>query len=305
MKDPAALLYIDKWIVATTEMRADARAYYMDLILSQFDKGSLPNDIEELANICRVRFSEFDNFKQVFEQVLKQKFKVNSNGRLENDFAKEIIQKRENFIEKRSISGKLSYVIKFATKKLGATLKQIEVIKKHFDVTNIDTKNEHLLKHLLEQTLELYINENEDEDINKGKEGAGEKQFMNDFGLFGIRYLLEESETLAKEIENNYSQIESLVRTAFDEYKITITTDDVINMIPSFIQNLKDTSSFPITDKEAKKYFGHWFKSKIKTHVNSTHKNGNRSNNRVSDDYRRKLADDLQAGINQATAAQS
>jgi len=93
-KDPAALLYIDKWLVATTEMKADARAYYMDLILFQFDKGSLPNDIEELANICRVRVSEFNNFKQVFEQVLKQKFKQNNEGRLENEFAKEIIQKR-------------------------------------------------------------------------------------------------------------------------------------------------------------------------------------------------------------------
>lgn len=93
MKDPAALLYIDSWRTSTTEMDAITRAYYMDLLLHQYDKGSLPNNIEELANICRVRFSEFEQFKQVFEQVLKQKFKENENGRLENDFASEIIRK--------------------------------------------------------------------------------------------------------------------------------------------------------------------------------------------------------------------
>ena len=169
MKDPAALLYIDKWIVATTEMKADCRAYYMDLILSQFNKGSLPNDIEELANICRVRVSEFDNFKQVFEHMLKHKFKQNDEGRLENDFAKEIIQKRIRFVEKRSLSGKISYVIKFAIKHFRVNSKQISYIKNHLNIYEIDTKNEHMLEQVLEQILELYINENVDEDLNKDK----------------------------------------------------------------------------------------------------------------------------------------
>jgi len=162
-KDPAALLYIDKWLVATTEMKADARAYYMDLILFQFDKGSLPNDIEELANICRVRVSEFNNFKQVFEQVLKQKFKQNNEGRLENEFAKEIIQKRKSFLEKRSLSGKMSYVIRYAIAKFKVNEDQIEFIKSNIKVDEIDTKNEQVLKQVLKQTLELYINEDEDE----------------------------------------------------------------------------------------------------------------------------------------------
>jgi hypothetical protein len=166
-KDPAALLYIDKWIVATTEMKADARAYYMDLILFQFDKGSIPNDIEEIANICRVRISEFETFKQVFEQVLKHKFKQNVEGRLENEFAKEIIQKRKTFIEKRSNSGKLSYVIRYAIKEFKATQKHIAIIKDNICIDNIDTKNEQVLKQMIEQIYELYINVDEDEIINK------------------------------------------------------------------------------------------------------------------------------------------
>jgi hypothetical protein len=168
MKDPAALLYIDKWINATMEMKADARAYYMDLILSQYDKGSLPDDIEELANICRVRVSEFDNFKQVFEQVLKHKFKQICEGRLENDFAREIIQKREKFLKKRSDSGKLSYIIRFAIKKFKANKEEIKIIKQYIDLNTIDTKDEQVLEQVIEQIFELYINE--DEDIIKYKD---------------------------------------------------------------------------------------------------------------------------------------
>jgi hypothetical protein len=169
-KDPAALLYIDTWKVATTEMRAVERAYYMDLILHQFDKGDLPNDIEELANICRVRFSEFEQFKQVFEQVLKHKFEQNESGRLENEFAKDIIRKRKDFVNKRSDSGKLSYIIRYARKYFKASNKKIEFLKEHLDVSEIDTKNEQVLKQVLEQIFELYIDGDGDGNKNKSKE---------------------------------------------------------------------------------------------------------------------------------------
>src|ERR1700748_521328 len=112
-KDPACLFYIDKWLLATAEMKADCGFWFLNLILHQFDKKDLPNDIEELANLARVRVSEFDKFKQVFEQVLKHKFMVNENGRLENEFTKDIIRGREMFLKKRSEAGKLSYVLRY------------------------------------------------------------------------------------------------------------------------------------------------------------------------------------------------
>lgn len=170
MKDPAALLYIDSWRTSTTEMDAITRAYYMDLLLHQYDKGSLPNNIEELANICRVRFSEFEQFKQVFEQVLKQKFKENENGRLENDFASEIIRKRQSFVEKRSNAGKLSYVLKYFRKNYKINKGLENFIKDNIDL-DFDIKNEQVLKQVFEQISELYINGDEDEnkDIDKEK----------------------------------------------------------------------------------------------------------------------------------------
>ncbi|GEM_PF-1131536 len=156
MKDPAALLYIDVWYKATTEMSAEARAYYMDLILHQFDKKSLPNDIEELANICRVRISEFPKFKQVFEQVLKQKFKLTPEGRLVNPFASEIIRKREAYKEKRTVSGRIGYIVKFAKRELQLKKKEIEQLKRNLDteeLMNLDLKDEQNLSKWLSKCL--------------------------------------------------------------------------------------------------------------------------------------------------------
>jgi len=166
MKDPAVLLYVDKWLISTKGMKSDAKGWYLNLILYQHDIGDLPSDIEELANLCDVRFSEFNKFEQVFEQVLKQRFKVNEKGRLFNEFAAEILQKRQKFVEKRSMSGKLSYLIKYARKYLDATEKQINFLKENLNVSEIDTKNEQVFKQVLKQKLELYINEDEDEDLN-------------------------------------------------------------------------------------------------------------------------------------------
>lgn len=184
MKDPAALLYIDIWKSATTEMSAIERAYYMDMILHQYDKGSLPNNIEELANICRVRFSEYKQFEHVFEHVLKQKFELNTNGRLENHFASEIIRKRQKFLDKRSNAGKISYMIRFIKKHFKVKKDFLEWIKSNINFDEIDMKNEQVFKQVIEQKIELYINEDENEDINVDKD---EKNIL-DFNTFWELY---------------------------------------------------------------------------------------------------------------------
>lgn len=182
-KDPAALLYIDKWLIATKEMKANCRGWFLNLILHQYDKKDLPNDIEELANLADVRFSEFNLFKQEFEQVLKQKFELNENGRLENPFAKEILQKREVFKDKRSNAGKSSYLMRFCFKNYPKEYKKEafkEFLKENFDYS-IDFKNEHLFKQMFEQTRELYINKDKDIIIdNSLLNNKGDEIFKSD-----------------------------------------------------------------------------------------------------------------------------
>lgn len=158
MKDPAALLYIDTWLTSTSGMDADTRGWYLNLILHQYDKKDLPNDVEELAVLAGVKFSEYKRFEQVFEQVFKQKFEQNKNGRLENPLASEIIRKRESFKDKRSNSGKLSYFIRYITNKFKPKKDLLNFIKNSVDLTDIDLKNEQVLKHLFEHLSELYIN---------------------------------------------------------------------------------------------------------------------------------------------------
>lgn len=158
-KDPAALFFIANWLTATKEMKADCRGWFLNLVLHQFDKHDLPNDIEELANLADVRLSEYDRFKEVYEQVLKHKFKQKENGRIENEFAKSIIQARENFKDKRRNAGKISYFMKFARKKTDS-YDLIKFATNNINFDELDCKNEQMLEQVFKQVSELYINTN-------------------------------------------------------------------------------------------------------------------------------------------------
>lgn len=160
-KDPAILFYKDKWLMATSEMDSDVRGWYLNLILHQFDKGSLPNDPEVLAILAGVKYSEYERFKQVLEQVLKQKLTTNeANGRLENKFASEILQNRERFKEKRGRSGNIGVVIKLAKTITGFTEKHILTLKKFLYEISDEEIEKHKNKQMLEHLLKLYINVN-------------------------------------------------------------------------------------------------------------------------------------------------
>lgn len=162
-KDPAVLFYINDWLTSTAEMDADVRGWYLNLLLHNYDKTDLPNDVEKLAVLCNVKFSEYERFKQVFEQVLKQKFEQTENNRLTNLRTNDILKNREIFKDKRSNAGKVSYVMKYLAKNYNKEYKikaLKEYVKDNFDY-DIDLKNEQVLKQVFEQVFELYRNENE------------------------------------------------------------------------------------------------------------------------------------------------
>lgn len=163
-KDPAALLYIDTWLTSTAEMDADCRGWYINLTLHQYDKKSLPNDIELIAQLAVVKFSEFERFKQVWEQVLKQKFSICEDGRLKNPKADEIITSREKFTKKRSKSGNIGVVVKSA-KALGYSESEITRLKSELYSDKIDVEQAKN-KQVLEQMLKLYRNGDVNKDSN-------------------------------------------------------------------------------------------------------------------------------------------
>lgn len=180
-KDPAALFYIANFLAVTAEMKGDCMGWYTRLILHQYDKKSLPNDLEELANLANVRTSEFEVFKQVWQQVLQQRFEVLPTGRVRDMEAAEIIRAREVFVDKRAAAGRKSAFIKMIRKELCQDENVIHFIKTHLKDEQIITMDQQVLKHVYKQMFQLYINI----DINKNRieneeggtgEGAGGRE---------------------------------------------------------------------------------------------------------------------------------
>lgn len=174
-KDPAALFYIDHWLVVTREMRADCRGWYLNLVLHQFKSGDLPSDLEELANLAGVRISEYQVFQQVFQQVLKQRFQLLGNGRIQDIEAAEIVRAREGFKEKRAAAGRLSAFTKLIRKELCTDENVISFIKQNVKDEQIVTMDQQVLKHVFKQLFQLYINKNKDRNRDKEKGGMGEE----------------------------------------------------------------------------------------------------------------------------------
>lgn len=208
MKDPAVLIYFDKWIASTNGMKASFRGWYFDLLIYQYDKGPIPNDMDELAGICRVRPSEYDDFKQVVKQVLEQKFKQNDNQMWVNEFASEILRKRELFTEKRKMSGNIGVVIKLAKSIRGFNAKYLKRLKDSLFGMNPEEINKHKHKQVLEQVLKLYIDVdvNEDKGIIKGKDIYRQFKHLKitnvEFGELKKTYTIIQIDAILDSIEN-------------------------------------------------------------------------------------------------------
>lgn len=212
-KDPAVLLYVNDWLNSTASMDSDCRGWYLNLILHNYDKGSLPNDIETLAVLCNVKFSEFKRFEQVFEQVLSKKFEQNEDGTLSNLRTDKILQARENFKDKRSDAGKRSYLSKYLQKNYSKECKKKgfkDFVMENID-TSIDLKKLNDIEQMFEQVFELYRNENENEnnDISiKNVIIPTEKEFLD----FVESWMIENK----KDFESKKTQIITKYQTWVD-----------------------------------------------------------------------------------------
>lgn len=229
-KDPAILFYIDTWLSATAEMDSDVRGWYLNLILHQFDKKSLPNDIEKLALLAGVKFSEFERFKQMLEQVLMQKFKLNDENRLENSYAKTVLQSREQFKDKRSKSGNIGVVIKIALE-LGFTKDELNTLKKDLYSSDLDKieiyKNKQVLEQVLEQMRKLYINENGNGNIDIIKSKTFDMAYYKSLGYdWGL------SATV-------YAELDKFLAYRISSHKDAIRTPDTLEAI---IRRLRETA---------------------------------------------------------------
>ena len=257
-RDPAALFYIDTWLAATAEMDSDVRGWYLNLILHQFDKKDLPNDVEKLAVLAGVKHSEFERFKQMLNQVLMQKFKQNEHGRLENAYAKQIIAGRELFKDKRSKSGTIGAIIKTALTIQGFNSEYINRLKLELYEMESEQLDKHKDKQVLEHLLKLYINGNENEDENK-----------DTHNVFGIRLL---------NTEKDKEDIETSARVKFSE------TD-----IKDFNAHCGAESKEHLHYSEYKRHFRNWLVKRPDLTKPPTKQIGKGNNKPTAEDYLRIL----------------
>ena len=267
MKDPAVLFYIKDWLTSTAEMDADCRGWYLNLLLHNYDKGDLPNDLEKLAVLCNVKFSEYKRFEHVFEQVLKHKFEHNENLRLTNTRTNEILQSRELFKDKRSKAGKISYMMKYFAKNFAEDYKNTglrDFVKKNFNY-EIDSKNEQEFKQVFKHLFELYINENE----NVNKEVSSNNFSSNDINNYKVENFEKKSknEIYSKELLESHSWVETVCM------QNRISTDEIFKWIDKFNKKLISEQDIKFKKQEYASHFSRWLTQEISKEKSTAAKN--------------------------------
>lgn len=138
-KDFYFKFFFKDWLVSTQGMDASARGWYINLLCQQADKHRLPNDIELLADLAGVKFSEFQQFKEVFKRTLKLKFKLNENQEYYNERLDEVMQARKESSVNQSKRATIGVFIKNKRKKHPFTSEQWSAISG--DLMKVDFTN--------------------------------------------------------------------------------------------------------------------------------------------------------------------
>ena len=260
-KDFAVLFNIDKWLKATAGMDADARGWYVNLLLHQYDKNGLPNNVEDLALLAGVRFSEYQRFEQVFEQVLKQKFVVDDDGKLRNPYMTDVLSERVNFQKKRSLAGKVSAGLRKIRTFEGYD-KGMDAIFTSLVTEETDTKSEQVLQQMFEICSERLRSRSIDINysINEGGVGETEQPIQPPRYIGQISAVPKHKNEAIKTFDRNTLWFESLKMCC---KPITLDENQIVNLMDEFITFCNATGkNEQRPEQEIKKHFTNWLKKK-------------------------------------------
>lgn len=147
-KDPAFLLYYKDFDSDTADWEADAVGWYMRLLIFQAGSGYIPNDIEEIAQVARVKFSEYQSFSKRWAVRLACKFIPLSDGKLYNKKLAKVQSERKSGAIKKSVLAVFGNFLKSA--KLGVmeekSLKEVFHKEKSFyEILDAEKRKEEIL----------------------------------------------------------------------------------------------------------------------------------------------------------------
>ena len=111
-KDPAFLFYYKDFENDTADWEADAVGWYIRLLCFQAGNGYIPSEIEELAQLARVKFSEYKIFCERWATRLALKFKPLSDTQLYNPKLSKVQAERKSGAIKKSVLAVLGNFIK-------------------------------------------------------------------------------------------------------------------------------------------------------------------------------------------------
>ena len=110
-KDPAVLWYSKDWLEGTGDFMPEEKGVYMDLLMHQQQKGSLPNETKRLSRLAALSESEF---LEIWENI-SHKFVETEDGRLINSRLAKEMGLRSVKAKKRAISGIFAVLIREST----------------------------------------------------------------------------------------------------------------------------------------------------------------------------------------------
>jgi hypothetical protein len=209
-QDPAFLMYYKDILVSCAHWEADELGWYLRLICHQADKpeGLPADDIEALALLAGVKFSQYERFKQCWQRTLLAKWEQTEHGTLLNLKQDETLEKRRKYHEKQQLRGLIGSFVRRARTYSGLSEAQGKHLSKQlFSLIKIEnSKEENEL--CFKRTLVAYIgNANGNGNVLGKEKGVGEEtpQDVTTESVFDVD-LLKEKVLLDAEFKREFEQ---------------------------------------------------------------------------------------------------
>lgn len=261
-KDFTFPFYYKEWLVSTQGMPADVRGWYINLLCHQADKGALPNNIEDLADMAGVKISEYQRFVDGYNQWLHQKFNQTTNGGLENAKMKSVLNNRKEYLDNQSKKSKVAVFIRgkrknhsFSSdiwKTVSSKLMDLDIsyltkkeTYKKYEVWFNQWLNQRLNPSIESESDIIYSNNN----IEKG--GVGEKTTI------GVEEVVDLN-LVKNEIKNSITWKEGIVRTIKNQFDNKFSLSKLDELLEKFDELIWNDGETEKSLKEYKKHFNRW-----------------------------------------------